>query len=1233
MRVGKSYDPDCTPLDGTMLLEASAGTGKTYALERMAARLIGRSDRPVDIQRILAVTFTNRAAGEMKERIRTLLTLRAQDRQCDPDERMRYRTALFGFDGASIYTIHGFCQMVLSTWPFESAAPFRPELDPGGKLELSEARRWLAGISDRDMDPQLLKAAYQAAGSIEALAASIAREITRDDIPPGSKVLPTQFESEEFASLLSSSRRSESPLSQAAENLLSKDWSDAELKAAVKMAVGKSKRRDSLAKIRAHMKACRGRTGLLELSESLFGDPSGEGATTHFLELLAVGFPGEDETEAAELIAAVRALVGEMKPYVERISNPKKPVVSLVERYMRCSFYDIASCEVGKRVKELKDAGGAWTYSDLIRRVSDALEKPNSPLLSLLRRRYDAALIDEFQDTDPRQWNLFHSLFGGPNHLLVLIGDPKQNIYGFRGTGLQAYRAASSAIDEERVYRLDTNYRSCPLLVEAGNVLFRPLFRRSVRGGTPVGYSSVSSGKTDSDVFLWNGGEIPVEFVSLSGDGRPGDLAAAAYVSEIRRILDSRHGAGWRGASGEIRPVSPSDIAVLVRRNRDEEDILARLADVGIPAIRYRSRTVFAQPAAALLRDLIRAMDRPRAVSEWKGVLLGGLFKLPPNLVYRFENEGRLDAFIEEGLEWRGTFLEGRAVEALEAFFQFAPEVGRWAAEAGRSDIGKFLERPWPIRIVAEPGGIRTWQDWRHLTELIQKKQAEGVGEPGAILTWLTESANKTDIDDPEEAVRLETESPAVRVMTMHAAKGLEFPLVFLHGGFEGGSFRRDRGDFRFDDEGTLIVDRILRDENRPAHLADEWEEDKRLWYVSFTRASVKVWLPKPANGPVLQIESLLAEVLDEEPDRPHLDGIELPPHLSLAQKQADNFREKLTVDLTGLISKHASLFRIAVGDLSLLPPQPVPLGPAPTAASLPNDIPSDRDPVTSSYTSLVRGAAVEADDRDLDGSFALMPLSESVKEDEIDEPLPLASDRGALFGTLIHAVLEECDFALARDLSRRDWLADHRVEELFSSLSRRYYPPDWYRSRGDALKLLVRSTLRSTVPGVGRLCDIELQNRRAEVEFLISVPQEARLALEETGMEETGNIRISGGFLKGFIDLLFKVHGRWWVADWKTNVPPGVFSADSYDEGVLRETMESHHYHFQYELYLLSLCRTLSASSGRAVNWDEDIGGAAYLFVRGMRENDERGVLVAKPKKRRMMEMAEAMGLKGVLV
>jgi len=148
----KVFNPETSPIEGTMLLEASAGTGKTYALERMVARLVGRDENPLRIDKILVVTFTNRAAREMKERIRSLLALRAGEGERSPEERERYRGAVSGFDRSAIYTIHGFCQMVLSSWPFESASPFRQELVPGGVLESAELRSWIAGLEKDELD-------------------------------------------------------------------------------------------------------------------------------------------------------------------------------------------------------------------------------------------------------------------------------------------------------------------------------------------------------------------------------------------------------------------------------------------------------------------------------------------------------------------------------------------------------------------------------------------------------------------------------------------------------------------------------------------------------------------------------------------------------------------------------------------------------------------------------------------------------------------------------------------------------------------------------------------------------------------------------------------------------------------------------------------------------------------------------------------------------------------------
>ena len=176
-----------------------------------------------------------------------------------------------------------------------------------------------------------------------------------------------------------------------------------------------------------------------------------------------------------------------------------------MERYHRSLFFDFARRAIEERVETVRDETGVWGYSDLIRRVVDAVTVERSPLLSLLRRRFRAALIDEFQDTDPRQWRLFHKVFDTPDHILALIGDPKQSIYGFRGTGLLAYTAAKSVVPEGGQYRLNTNYRSRKPLVAAVNRIFAPVFRNSADGTDPVGFEPVQSGVPSDRRLEWPG--------------------------------------------------------------------------------------------------------------------------------------------------------------------------------------------------------------------------------------------------------------------------------------------------------------------------------------------------------------------------------------------------------------------------------------------------------------------------------------------------------------------------------------------------------------------------------------------------------------------------------------------------------------------------------------------------------------------------------------------------------
>jgi len=1189
------FRPESCPKEGIFSLEASAGTGKTYALERIVAQLVGRNENPLKIENILVVTFTNRAAREMKERIRRhLLNLSMDGKE---EERRRYRRAISSFDRAAIYTIHGFCQMVLASWPFESASPFRQEMLIGGELEMREARAWIAGLRREDFNWNLIKPAYRHLRGIEELILDLVHKITSGNIPARARVEPGERDLTDFVNFFESAGTQGSALEKAINELFGPDWSTDEIRAVFKEGGDKDKRTGSIEKIQKHMRACRGISNPGAISKVIFDKDSGG----HFLELLSVTLTSESANfERGKALAdALVNFFARMEPYVERPGGKNDPPVSLIERYMHFAFIDFAMREIQKRVERVKLGSGQWGYADLIRRVVESVLAPDSPLTSILRSRFSAALIDEFQDTDPRQWILFKRVFGESDtgHVLGLIGDPKQSIYGFRGTGLQTYLEAREMISRDRLFRLGTNYRSRENLLGAVNRFFAPLFE-----STAIGFEPVESGYKAERVLDWPDAESAITMLGVKSR----QDSAALIANYIRSLLDSRVGGYWRREDGGRERVLASDIAVLVRKESEEEEIFLQLGKLGVPVQRFRNRSVLAQGIVELLDGMLSAFDSPRDASRWRSLLLGDFFSLPPVYLDRFENEGRLDEFVEKGDECRILFNSGHATRAMENFFRFSTVLGDWICSTGDRELGTYLARPWPERILAESDGERMWQDWRHICELIQNRQSDGMWDISLIREWMRE--NSALSDDAENAIRLESEEPAVRVLTMHKAKGLEFPLVFIHGGYDIGSRKLRKWpwrEYRFVDGEELVIDRLQRDSNWTRHLLFEWEEDKRLWYVAFTRAVEKLWNPIVLEGALTKGESFLAQALGlgggDEVDR-------VPPHQILAKKDAEAFRARLHKGLTRLCQDAPKLFSFSIGKPLKLPPLEPPVIPEPTAASLPAAFFGDRDLVQSSFSSLT------AENKFISGVSLVV------------DNVMMASDAGTVFGSFMHELFEFCDFERARELEEDQWYADGEIDAFFLKTALRFHDLNWYSKRALSLKKMVWRCLRARIPGLGCLCDVGGWARRAEVEFVMAIREDSRLYLRD------GAVQVFHGFLKGYIDLLIHVEGRWWVVDWKTNLPPEKHWKGVYDDKILALIMNEHRYHLQYELYLLALCGSLSVGLGRAVDWKEEIGGAAYVFVRGTCEGESRGIYFEKPSLARMLTLASSMGVGDVL-
>ena len=1161
-----------------MLLEASAGTGKTYALENMVARLVSQKN-PVDIDSILILTYTNRAAREMKERIRRILSNYAGDSSRNTHERELCAGALSRFDSAAICTIHGFCQMVLSTWPFESSAPFHQNLLLDGSLENRLTWEWLASKNSTLQNNALFKAAYNQCGSVEKISEDIVTRMMK--ITPGSQLLPDKSESDALRKLLKQSLKPKHPLNKAATKFFSTPWSDDAIKTLIKESGGPNKNSKSLEAIRKHLMACSKFTGILEICDAMFSDPAKVSISNHFCELL---FYAEQSTahlsnpESIKLQTALKDLIHILGPYLDFRPNAgsDKKVVCLLRKFMSCAFIDEAQHHISNLVEQEKNRTGQWGYADLITRVAESVEQNNSILKSRLRERYKAILIDEFQDTDPQQWSLFKSIFDTDENLMVLIGDPKQSIYGFRGTGLQAYNRAKKSIKSEMHYRLDTNYRSREILVDALNHLFLPVFNHSAGNTAPVGYQEIQSGHPGMDELIWPDSEFPLALYPVEEEKQGAQLICA----EIRRMLDPDAGASWQDSADETRPLQASDIAVLVRKRKQEDDIINLLKDSGIPAIRFRSRSVFQQAIVAPLCGLLEAIDKPQYTALWRSVLLDDFFQVTPDILLVCEQDGTLDAFSENAQQWKNLFLQGKPTLALNNFFQYA---------AGLETIGEANSFPWPKRILLEEQN--TWQDWRQLLELIQRKASDGLRDIPGLLEWIRSSANEEMPDSSDHAVRLETESEAVRVMTMHTSKGLQFPLVFIHGGYSQKP-QRSKKPYRFEKEGTLHIDRLCREENYENYCAYSFEEDKRLWYVALTRAAYKVWVPIPSSeskGKTKFLDQFWKLALEQDTNL------------------ADPALRKALLQRAGSLQNEKKILHVLEPDFT--PADKLPLLQAQIVKNppIPEKFAGYRDPATSSYTSLSK--------------IDVTAHYEKEAWEESEETIPLQEEYGSVFGSLLHSFLEECDFSLAADDDENCWMNNAAMDELFSAKAKNYYPPEWYNAHRKELKRLVRMALRCPIPGLGRLCDLDASQRRTEVAFQFAVPKACQLDIDNK------NVQVEQGFIKGFIDLLICHEHKWWVIDWKTNLPQQ--NTDSWSQNALKELMNHHQYHFQYELYLLSLCRTLSVNLNQPVNWDTDIGAAVYLFLRGLNEENKSGIFWNKPKKEHMLNLANSMGFK----
>lgn len=1193
------------PLSGVRLVEASAGTGKTFTIATLYLRLI--LERGFAPDRIVVATFTRAATAELAMRLRQRLRMAsnmlredgpARERDGDDGEMRatraviahalsgagagtlaaRAREAELAMDTAVIGTLHAFCNRVLGEFGFETGrAPGEPELLEDARALQQEIVEdfWRACSTDANA-ARLLAETW---GTPDALAKQVGDPRWRGRTVGNTGELAA-------ATRDAGARRNETLAQLDAIRNAIAGWDDAALLAAdseLAACINHKGARDSRAR------------GLRALRDWTRADTAADllsAAARKAVDDLAEGKLSEMKTCKRRPQGPVFAAIADLDTNIKALEQ--------LDGAARAKLLLDARAYLDRELTARMQALGVLGHEQAVDELAAALDDPHRGMRAIraIRQRWPTALVDEFQDTDPQQWKILKKLFAHDDGTLVLVGDPKQAIYGFRGGDVHAWLMAKKDAQGEPL-RLDESQRAGRGVNAAVNALFsrkgafveRDIVHEDVHAAPRVSERALLvEGAPASGLQVWQ--LPPTGITNKDGGTRAWDKGEAQSRIEsacVAQIVEWLQGARQgrvrlRDGDGDTRELCARDIAVLVNSNREARSMQRALARAGVPAASCLRASVYASDEAADLRLLLEALrdpaDAPRARAARASLLVGDD---APAIARTSTDGAALDALLIETAEW-ASLVQRRGPLPL---------------------LHRLIARAAP-RLLAMPGGERRVANYLQLAELLQDARAScfGIGDLcDGYAVALRESAGDTDADAVR--LRLDTDAEAVQIATVHAAKGLEYGVVLLPcaaSGYTPGKNGRKPALtwYHHGDKACVAIGNEVATEIESSAMREALAEEVRKFYVGVTRARAACVIPwgcvKQANETALHWllheagraapldfdEPACARALDELVARGG--GHVAVSHLPQAQ-------------VTRLPKAGASSARIAAAEFR---------------GTL------ERDWRTWSFSRLVRGEARSDDADPAPGSGDVSPTDVDAAPSVAAAPLA-----GARFGSAVHAALEHADFAAwhgaegipdaQRDLIVRSLRAQGLPEPGTLSLERAVVQV------GDCM----RGALNVPLACGARLCDVSSTRRRAEMEFHLRLAPSRVGALFEL-LHDHGYQRGRNGFgvshlhglLTGVMDLVFEHGGRYHLVDYKTNLLP------SYDAEALREAIAAHDYDLQYLLYVLALHRWLRRVLP-GYDHERHMGDVYYLFVRDL--SDGQGVHRDRPP-RALIEAMDAL-------
>lgn len=1156
----KNFNVTEVALSGTNLIEASAGTGKTFSIAILVLRMIVEKNIPIDKQ--LIVTFTNYAVAELQERIRNFLSqaveivsLSEKDLEenaekyekiilqiCNnyPDKkelRDRLRQSQLLLDEASIVTIHGFCQRMLNEFAFESGQNFQVELqaDVSYLIDRVTNEFWRNEISTIEPGIFEFKDLEKTRSFFRDILVGGMSDI-RFDVHASNPLLNGSSLQDIFAEF----KKTRDELIDDGNFLI--NTFDANSNTIIADVLSNRYSRDRY--------------------EKLVDNPDA------FLKSVLDYYRVNWNKIAGYYEKFTSPFWTDVKIYVEKEKELEKYKTNLLVSilYSKQTFYH-------HRLTGLIEDSGILTFDHLISNLHRSIViNNNQNLKRLIRSKYAAVFIDEFQDTDLVQFELFEKLFiegrSEESSTLFLIGDPKQSIYSFRGADVESYLHAKSKV--ENCYSMNVNFRSSPKMIKAANEFFTASgddvfgYGEGKDSGLFIGYTEVES-RHENKKLLKDGKEFDQSLLFCEANNA--DTINMHIVNTAKFLLNPAENFQLMDKDGHIELLKPKDIAILTLKKIAGREIKKILHKNNVPAVSIDDEMVTKSVEAKEMVLILQAILNP-SISH----INSALFLTFLNTVYKSRSKENLPVQFVNEISAVEKFADYRRIIEENGFYQafmslmddFSVEETLSGSNASQRSLSNILQ----------------------LSEILHDLQYRKGLSTEELVDWLKRATTSDAGKDDEYALRIESDEEAISIMTLHKSKGLEFPIVFIQG-LKDAEIKEHRLVKLKSPNPTDIADSVrtlrhpldLNDQEMGEIIKYERQEIRRLIYVGITRAAYQCYVFYSNSG-LGKAGAPLFEMYQKVQDSMVVDKKLEPQSIDSDLKISGS--EKDTISLASFNAANA------------------------VASTSPWSI--------LSYTALRR-------------THEITPTLPGKVHSDYDQFIFYNLPRGANAGTKLHELFENIHFQ--SDFGDFESLSEYEKKQLtLFNKKRDKGEDDFSREIAEMLHNVLSAKIEADHDSFA-LKEIPAEKKIQEMEFDFSLNQSKVTALEpllsQYNIKLNPDLKEMHGIMNGFIDLLFEHNGRFYILDWKSNHLG--YDVSDYIGDSLNAAMNDNQYKLQYLIYTIAVHRYLKQRLGEHYNYETHFGGAIYVFLRGARAGEKSGIYFERLEERFVEEMDKVMG------